>query len=381
LLAALLALSVFCQADALMKDSSSMRVVSEEVSPEPVEPGQDVTVKIRVYNDYVYGVPGYGNGSGGNATVSLDVKYPFYLKTGSNMDEPLICMGCSKDYAYYLAVDAGAVSGVYPLTVKVSRGAIEREYGINVKVTGVPDVVCDAPQLASPVQSGGVFSVQAAFRNIGTGAARNVKVSSSTDKFVILGAGQKVIESLPPGNGTQLKLDYVVDESVKSGSYSIPIRVSYVDERGKGYSSPTEIGVLVENPAKLGIESLKKTPDGDYFSGEAAQVQVRVENMGDGDADNVRAILTLPDGTSLVSYLGKLKPDDDAPAVFSYTPDAPGNYSCILEISYEDGYGTHSSEEALSVRVKERSNGSMAYAAAAAAIVIIAAAALFMRKK
>ncbi|MFZ2456155.1 MAG: hypothetical protein WAX07_06740 [Candidatus Altiarchaeia archaeon] len=381
LLAALFALTAYSEADALIKDSPSMRVVSEEVSPEPVEPGRDVTVKVRVYNDYIYGVPGYGNASMDNAIVSLDVKYPFYLKTGRNMDEPQICMGCSKDYAYYLAVDAGAVSGVYPLTVKISRGAIEREYDINVKVVGVPDVVYNVPAMGSAGSSGGVFSVRASYRNIGTGTARNVKVSASSDKFIILGAGQKVIESLPPGNETLLELSFVVDESVATGSYSIPLQVSYVDERGKSYSSAGQIGVMVENPAKLGIESLKRSPDAGFVAGEPAEIQMRVENMGDGDAENVRATLSLPDGTSLVSYLGKLKPDDDAPAVFSYVPKAPGNHSYSLEIRYEDGLGPHVLEEVIPVRVLEKSGGNTGYIAVVAAVAVIALVLLFIRRK
>lgn len=381
LLAALVALSLPSHSEALLKDSPSMRVVSEEVSPEPVEPGQDVTVKIRVYNDYVYGVPGYGNGSEGNATVSLGVNYPFYLKTGHNLDEPQICMGCSKDYAYYLAVDAGAVSGVYPLIVKVSRGAIEREYEINVKIAGIPDVAYGAEPIKTPAQAGSSFSVTASLKNIGTGAARNVKISTPSDKFVVLGAGQKIVEYLPPGNGSAVSLQYAVDGSVKTGSYSIPLELSYLDERGKTYSSSGTLGVKVENPAKLGIENLKTSPEAGFVAGTQAGIQMRVENMGDGDADNVRAILALPDSTNRVSYLGKLEPGDDAPAVFSYVPDAPGNYSYRITISYSDGYGEHSIEEKLPVQVIPKAGDNTSYMAAAAFIFLVAAAGLFMRKK
>lgn len=206
-------------------------------------------------------------------------------------------------------------------------------------------------------------------------------MSASSDKFIILGAGQKVIESLPPGNETLLELSFVVDESVATGSYSIPLQVSYVDERGKSYSSSGQIGVMVENPAKLGIESLKRSPDAGFVAGEPAEIQMRVENMGDGDAENVRATLSLPDGTSIVSYLGKLKPDDDAPAVFSYVPKAPGNQSYSLEIRYEDGLGPHVLEEDIPVRVLEKSGGNTGYIAAVAAVAVIALALLFMRRK
>jgi hypothetical protein len=368
-------------ADTLIKEIPSLRVVAEEVSPEPVEPGQDLTVKIRVYSDYVYGVPAYSNASGDDARVSLDVKYPFHLKSGSRDDEPDICTGCSKDYTYYLVVDAGAVSGTYPLTVKITRGALEREYDISVKVTGIPDVVYDASPPSSPANAGGGYVIQTVFRNIGTGTARNIKVSSPSEKFVILGSGLKVIDSLAPGAGTLLPLSFDVDESVKSGSYSIPLLVSFIDEKGMGYSLTSQVGVKVVNPAKLGIESLKTSPDGSFIAGEPVQASLRIQNMGKGDADNVRAVMTLPDGSSVVSYLGKLKPDEDAPAVFSFTPDYAGNYSYKIAVQYEDGYGIHASEESLAARVREKDKGNTPYIAAAAVLLVVLAVAVRLARK
>lgn len=380
LLVVLIGVTGLARADSLIKDIPSLRVVAEEVSPEPVEPGQDLTIKVRVYNDYIYGIPDYSNGSLQNASVFLEIAYPFYLKTGHNLDQPDICTGCSQDYTYYLAVDAGAVSGLYPLNLKVSRGALEREYNVSVKVVGVPDVVYSVPAPGTPVQAGSGFSVAASFQNIGTGAARNIKVSASSDKFVMLGSQTKVIASLKPGAQSPLTLSFDADESVATGSYSIPLSMSYVDETGRALSGNGLIGIKVVNAAKLGIESLKTTPDIPVNEG-SVQVEMRVENMGKGDADNVKAALSLPDGSVLVSYLGKLKPDDDAPAVFSYTPQKAGNYTYKVAISFEDDYGLHSSEETVTGVVSEKPNGNQTYYMAAAAIVLIVAAVALSRRK
>ena len=97
----------------LNTDVSNLRIVAEQVTPEPVEPGQDVMVKARVYN--------YGDSIAQDVNVKLNAHYPFYLKTQSSnfADYDNICIYCSKDNTYYLTVDANAVSGIYPIEFEI----------------------------------------------------------------------------------------------------------------------------------------------------------------------------------------------------------------------------------------------------------------------
>ena len=58
-----------------LSGAPNVRILTDEVSPEPVEPVQDVTVKIRIYNR--------GGAIAKDVNVELDARYPFYLKTES----------------------------------------------------------------------------------------------------------------------------------------------------------------------------------------------------------------------------------------------------------------------------------------------------------
>ena len=81
-------------ASAYNTNSPYLRVVAEEVSPEPVQPGQDVTVKIRLTND--------GGETAEDVSLKLNANYPFFIKTESNNFENkrTLCVGCSIDNTF-----------------------------------------------------------------------------------------------------------------------------------------------------------------------------------------------------------------------------------------------------------------------------------------
>jgi len=63
-------------------DSPSLRIIAEEVSPEPVEPGQDITVKIRLMDE--------GCRTAEDVSLRFKETHPFFLKSeGSSREYPL----------------------------------------------------------------------------------------------------------------------------------------------------------------------------------------------------------------------------------------------------------------------------------------------------
>jgi hypothetical protein len=51
------------------------------------------------------------------------------------------------------------------------------------------------------------------------------------------------------------------------------------------------------------------------------------------------------------AYVGKIEPNNDAPAVFSLQAGDPGNYAYNLTVEYQDDYGMHTKTERLTMTV------------------------------
>jgi hypothetical protein len=135
------------------------------------------------------------------------------------------------------------------------------------------------------------------------------------------------------------------------------VRVKIHDE---GLSSAVKkqresAGIEVIGEAELSISNLKTDPlnikEGDYFT-----LLVRIENAGDADAKSVKINMVSPfEGTKTV-FLGKIEPDDDAPATFCLMANRVGEQSNRLIIGYKDDFGEHQLSEEITVTVSPKDN-------------------------
>jgi hypothetical protein len=108
---------------------------------------------------------------------------------------------------------------------------------------------------------------------------------------------------------------------------------------------------------------------------------MRVENSGNGDAKSVKVSLNIPFGGTKTAFLGKIKPNDDAPAVFSVFANQSGDipYSAVIE--YEDDLGTHSTTEALNLHMRSTNKSDFVSPVGAVALVVVACVYYLSRRK
>jgi hypothetical protein len=140
-----------------------------------------------------------------------------------------------------------------------------------------------------------------------------------------------------------------------------------------------EIGIDVLNLAKIDISSLKFDPEMPV-KGQQVSMILRLENVGEGEARFVKARLEgLKGSGSTEAFLGRLKKDDDAPAVFTFVPEKTGEQAATLVIEYEDDFGKHQLSEDLTFNVDSQ-KGSIIPLILGAAIVL-AAAVFYLKKK
>lgn len=337
-------------------DTSNIVISVEEVSPEPVEPGQDLTVKIKITNE------------GGKSTKQIetifDVKDPFTLKSESNDFKNLnnLCAGCTRDNTYYLLTKSNAKSGIYPIYFKVFEdGEMIKEEEIFVNVKGTPDIIFESQKSDLKVKPNDEFEVSLNILNIGTGDARNIKLIPNSEDFIKLGSGIEIIEKLKAKESSNAMIKFTVSEDVFPDSYNIPIEIHYKDENGDGFTVTENYGVKVYHGADLGIQNMKLLPADLYTVNKAIEFHLRIENSGTGDAEKVKITAETEMSGNKIAYLGKIKKDDDEPTIFTFTPTKGGEQIINFRISYSDDFGTHSFNEEMTINVQDShgSNSSM----------------------
>ena len=332
-------------------DSPSINIVAEEISPEPVEPGQDLTIKIRISND--------GSVTAEDVKFKLNATYPFFIKTESHDFDNIgnLCAGCSVDNTYYLVVDADAKSGIYPLNFEIYSKQYTYKPGdtINIKVAGKPDLILETKQIEKNISSGDIFKIEFDIKNIGTGVARNIKITPLSDNILMIGSNIYLINELKPDETSSFDSEFIIKESLKPDTYKFPVKLSYVDEQGNHYESSFDIGVNILERADIYFQSIKITPP---FPTLVDQIHMEgiIENTGTGNADNVVVELITPSNKSYKSFIGQLKSDDDAPFYFDVKPESVGIQTAILKVTYIDDFGTHTIKTTINKDVKRPAN-------------------------
>jgi hypothetical protein len=326
---------------------NGLRITATDVTPEPVEPGDDVTVKIRVMNQGLETIDDF--------SIRLDTKNsPFYLKSESDNFKYSRRLGVGSfiENTYYLTVNANATSGIYPLDFEVYRNGVvfkPEDNTVDVKVVGKPDIVLVSRGMNINVSPGSNFLHTFNIQNIGTGVARNLKIIPESDKIMISGSNIKLLDNLYPQKQKNFTLNFMVSKNLDPDTYKFPVKVRYLDERGNNYTSRFSLGVNLLDEAHVGIQNLKISPT-KPMSEEQIRVEGVLENTGVGEANNVTVEL-ITEHNTYKTFLGQLKSDDDTPFFINFYPETIGSINPVLKISYTDDFGIHESTFLLNVNV------------------------------
>ncbi len=333
-------------------NATELGIVLDKLSPQPVEPGQDFVLSVTLANE----------GSDVNGvTLKIIPDSPIILK---NENDRIINEGNIIQYGavvetYLLHIDPRAVSGTYEVKFEAhwtsNDQQRETDKTFNVLVRGVPQLAISNitinPELISPQDT---FNITFSVQNEGTGIAREVQVSAAPGglPFVPIGSDTNIIKTLDPGESIQLNYRLLVKDKTLISSYSIPIKMEYKDETGKNTSSSSFVGVKVLGDAQLSIGNIKTEPQ-NPVNGDLVTITMRLENSGNGDAKSVKASLNIPFEGTKTAFLGKIKPDDDAPGVFTFYAAQSGDIPYTAAIEFEDDLGRHTVKEELALNVRD----------------------------
>jgi hypothetical protein len=138
------------------------------------------------------------------------------------------------------------------------------------------------------------------------------------------------------------------------GLQKILLSIDYKLPDGTAKHQDEVIEVPVMGAAELGFVTVDTSPRR-VTAGDPFDLTIRIENTGTGEAKQVSATVDLPMTGTKQSFIGKIKPGNDAPAIFSLDGGSGGTYTYNASITYTDDLGTHTIVNPMSLRVVPRS--------------------------
>jgi hypothetical protein len=230
----------------------------------------------------------------------------------------------------------------YPVPVNVNTGEFVMQSPILVISKLLPE----------SVNPGDTFPINMTVSNAGAIRASDIILTMSTSSTSLGSKGPNTI-SLNPLNGGEsqpVTLEFMTDRYVPVGLQKINLSIDYKLPDGTPRHQDEVIEVPLKGKSELGFVSVDTSPRR-VTAGQPFDLTIRIENTGTGEAKQVAATVDLPMTGTKQSFIGKIKPGNDAPAIFMLDGGKGGTYDYNASITYTDDLGTHTVVSPLSLRV------------------------------
>ncbi len=202
------------------------------------------------------------------------------------------------------------------------------------------------------VNPGDDISARVVLRNDGLSRADQITVTVNSSSPAITQKTPSTfnVGSLLKGENATLDMVFSTDKKTPIGINRVCLTITYANPDGSVTTQNEVIGIHVKGKAKIGIASVSMDPVR-IKKGDAVSLIIRLENTGTDNANSVKASIDLPMSGGKDAYVGKIEPDNDAPAVFALQAGNPGTYPYNLTVRYEDDYGVQTQTETLQMTV------------------------------
>jgi hypothetical protein len=208
--------------------------------------------------------------------------------------------------------------------------------------------------LPDTVNPGDSFPVVLELKNAGTLRAGQVLllVNTSTSSIGVKGSNTVVLNDLEGGASKTVTIDFVTDKKAPIGLQNILLNFDYQLPDGTVKHQTEVIEVFFKGKAELGFVSVDTNPPR-LTENTPFDLTIRIENTGTGEAKQVSAVVDLPSEGKKEAFIGKIKPGNDAPAIFLLEGSKAGNHPYMLSITYTDDMGTHTMTRDMNLRVPQ----------------------------
>jgi hypothetical protein len=353
------------------KDDPTVAITSYQVSPAVLLPGDQATITITIANtakaasatestvqNNVLGTT--TSSTTKDLTVLVESVYLYgkgveviegnfqrvgALGPGQSFPLTFLIRAPSKEGMYFPEVWIRIPEGTsvqYPVPVNVNSPVGIQKQEILVLSSTLPDTVDpgeDIPVHLSVGNEGKLLAEDVTLR-IENVSGRVAPKSTDLYHLGIIGPGQRK------------SVDAVLlsDRNTDPGLVQVPVTLKYKSIDGASHTIPASVNVMMKGKGELGFVSVDTSPRR-VAENQPFDLTIRIENTGTGEVKQVAATVDLPMTGTKQSFIGKIKPGNDAPAVFMLDGGKDGSYPYNVTITYTDDLGTHTASTAMTLRV------------------------------
>jgi hypothetical protein len=314
-------------------------------SPDPVEPGQIVTLKFKIENT--------GAEAKQESFVKVLPKSPFTIYNDVN----------TKSIGKLRASATGADAEIVEFKFKVDEDAVEGENEIELEVhigdsinsftddqimvdIQTHDAVLDItsiklePNTIAPGQSA---EMKITVKNLADSLLKDIKfdfdfAQSTLPLAPFESSSQRRIAQLETNRQLPLSFKIIADPAATSGLYKIPLNITYNDEKGNNYLIEDVVAILIGEEPDIKVY-LKKTDV--YQKKSPGAITIEIANTGTNDIKFLEMTLLESEDYELISasnyvYIGDIDSDDTETEEFDIFVNKVDAVNIPVEIKYSD---------------------------------------------
>jgi len=227
----------------------------------------------------------------------------------------------------------GASSSKYPIPVNVNTALGIQKTAILIMdstLTGSQNPGDEIPVTVTVKNSGEMLASDVTLKL--ENASSTMVAPKNTDLFNL--------GTIPAGENRTAMVVLISDKKMSAGLVKVPVTIQYSAIDGTVMTQSTSIDILFKGKAELGFVSVDTSP-ARLTAGTPFDLTIRIENTGTGEAKQVSATIDLPVEGKKEAFIGKIKPGNDAPALFLLEGTKSGNHPYTLTVVYTDDMGEH----------------------------------------
>jgi hypothetical protein len=305
-----------------------------------VEKTTDINVNIENVKLEGYGIE----------VISKDFNRVGEIGPGQSISLMFSIRAPSKSGMYYPEVwidTTGGKSTRYPIPVNVNTAV-----GIQRQAILIMDT-----SLGGTANPGEEIPITLTLRNAGQTLADDVTIKLENTSAVVAPKNSDLYHlGVISGGGQQtVQLVLLSDKKANAGLVRIPVTISYSSIDGVLQTQKSGIDLIMKGKAELGFVSVDTNPPR-LTENTPFDLTIRIENTGTGEAKQVSAKIDLPSEGTKEAFIGKIKPGNDAPAIYLLEGAKAGNHPYNLTITYTDDMGVHTMNRQMNVRVPAADN-------------------------
>jgi hypothetical protein len=245
----------------------------------------------------------------------------------------------------------GASSSKYPIPVNVNTALGIQKTAILIldsTLTGSQNPGDEIPVMVTVKNSGEMLASDVTLKL--ENASSTMVAPKNTDLFNL--------GTIPAGEKKTANVILLSDKKMSAGLVKVPVTIQYSAIDGTVMTQTTSIDILFLGKAELGFVSVDTNPTR-LTQDTPFDLTVRIENTGTGEAKQVSAKVDLPAEGTKEAFIGKIKPGNDAPAIFLLEGMKGGNHPYNLTIVYTDDMGAHTLTRQMDMRVPPTDSSGM----------------------